>query len=392
MASRISKTTVPPLSPSSLGFRASLARLVSPLRRVRPRVPFFELAIHRTPTIALYRNLLRYAPDDNIRERVQYLFRVQQRITGTEKTRKQLLKGYKWLDAFKKAREGDGKQCAILQRYSRLIAAKMKKEHWKRLARQEAAWQARLRSRPILTGSILKATLFNPPMPRMKPQPAVISRMIATRMKTRDRRYARIERLSADLADLRAEEAFEEHAIQLAGERGFERVFSGEAAPQWRAPVHETMRELHALLDRDVQRMATPPSRELLEMVRAARREKIANKTRERQRERRGEILRCTVRRARKGPPAHVLVRMTPAERRMDRVVRGVVEVGYVGIVKQRMGMKLRDGGKGLARENGTDLEGERLERLRRMERHYWLEGRKRRKRNARMDDIDNQR
>ncbi|KAJ7485539.1 hypothetical protein FB451DRAFT_1027619 [Mycena latifolia] len=382
MASTISKAAVPPLEPSSLAFRASLGRLISPLRRVRPRVPFYELAIHRTPTLALYRNLLRYAPDDNIRWRVQYLFRKHQHLTGTDKTRTQLLTGYKYLDAFKKAREGDEKQRAILHRYSRLIAAKVEKEHWKRLTRQEVAWQARLRSRPILTGSFLKATLYNPPMPRMKPQPLAISRIIATRMKTRVRRVERLEQLAEDMEDLRLEEEFEEHAIHLVGKDNFERVFSGEAAREWLRPIKQTMDWVRALLDRDVARAETPVSPELLETLRAARREKIANKTRERMRERRGEILPRTLKRARKGPPAHVLVRMTPAERQMDRVVRGVGEVGYVGMIKRRMGFKLRDGGKGLAKENGTDLEGERLERLRKMERHYWSEGRKRMERN----------
>lgn len=65
MASTL-KAAVPPPSSSSLAFRAHLARLVSPLRRVRPRVPFYELAIHRIPTLSLYRNILRNAPDENV--------------------------------------------------------------------------------------------------------------------------------------------------------------------------------------------------------------------------------------------------------------------------------------------------------------------------------------
>jgi hypothetical protein len=67
MASTVLKAAVPPPSADSLAFRASLAHLISPLRRVRPRVPFFQLAIHRIPTLTLYRNLLRYAPDENVR-------------------------------------------------------------------------------------------------------------------------------------------------------------------------------------------------------------------------------------------------------------------------------------------------------------------------------------
>ncbi|KAF7376042.1 hypothetical protein MSAN_00019000 [Mycena sanguinolenta] len=373
-------------SASSRAFRANLARLVSPLRRVRPRAPFFELVTHRTPTIALYRNLLRYAPDDNIRARVQYLFRKHQHATGTGKTRAQLLKGYKYLEAFKKASEGDEKQRVVLARYSRLIAAKVEKEHWKRLVRAEVAWQVRLRSRPILTGALIKPTLYNPPLPRMKPQPPAISRIIFARMRARERRIARNQQLAEDLVDLRHEAAFEDSIARFATSASFERVYSGDAESEWLRPLHAARAELEMLARRDIARSQLPVSPALLETLRAARREKVANKTRERLRERRGEILRCTIERARKGPPAHVLARMTPAERHADRIVRGVGEVGYVGMVKRRMGVKLRDGGKGLARENGKDLDGERLERLKKMELDYWKE--KNRRRRLNMDII----
>lgn len=96
------------------------------------------------------------------------------------------------------------------------------------------AWQARLRSRPILTGAIIRPTLYNPPLPRMKPQPFAISRIIHARIQTRIRRFGRIEQLVEDINDLRAETAFEEDAIALAGERNFERVYSGPAAHEWR--------------------------------------------------------------------------------------------------------------------------------------------------------------
>ncbi|KAJ7126155.1 hypothetical protein C8R44DRAFT_781185 [Mycena epipterygia] len=384
MASTL-KAAVPLPSSSSLAFRAHLARLVSPLRRVRPRVPFYELAIHRIPTLTLYRNLLRHAPDDNIRLRVQYLFRKHQHITGTEKTRTQLLKGYKWLDAFKTARQGDENQIEIFRRYSRLIAAKVEKEHMKRLAREEAAWQAKLRSRPIVTGGLLKASLYNRPLPRLKPQPPAISGMIMARMRARVKRYERLERLDEEIQYLRGEAAFEEHGIQLTGESA--RVYSGDAADGWLSPLLQMKREIMGRLALDHERSITPVSPELQEMLRAARREKIANKTRENLRERRGEITRRMLKRARKGPPAHVLVHMTPSERRIDKVVRGVGEVGYVGMLKRKVGFKLRDGGKGLARENGTDLEGEQLERLKEMEKEYRIEAMRRMKRNSSVDN-----
>ena len=87
--------------------------------------------------------------------------------------------------------------------------------------------------------------------------------------------------------------------------------------------------------------------------MKEARREKIRNKTRERERERRGEILRSTIRRMNKGPPAHVLSKMAPDQRRRDRILRGPGEAGYTGQVKREAGMKLKDD-QTWRRENGT--------------------------------------
>ena len=48
-------------------FRAKLAELVSPLRRIRSKSPFFELAAHRIPTLwSLYRGLLRNSPTEDV--------------------------------------------------------------------------------------------------------------------------------------------------------------------------------------------------------------------------------------------------------------------------------------------------------------------------------------
>lgn len=103
----------------------------------------------------------------------------------------------------------------------------------------------------------------------------------------------------------------------------------------------------------DEARARTSYSRELLDMVKEARREKIRNKTRERERERRGEILHSTIRRMNKGPPAHVLSKMSPEQRRKDRISRGSSEAGYAGRVKREAGMKLRDD-LSWRRENGA--------------------------------------
>lgn len=55
------------LSTASPNFRETLAQLIEPLRRVRPRVPFWQLGAHHVPTLALYRGLLREAPNEEVR-------------------------------------------------------------------------------------------------------------------------------------------------------------------------------------------------------------------------------------------------------------------------------------------------------------------------------------
>ena len=95
-------------------------------------------------------------------------------------------------------------------------------------------------------------------------------------------------------------------------------------------------------LTRARNRAVTPLSKEMQEIIIEARREKVRNKTREKERERRGEVLRSTIRRRRKGPPAHVLEHMSEADRKRDKILRGVSEVGYVGMVKSMSGRRMK--------------------------------------------------
>lgn len=81
----------------------------------------------------------------------------------------------------------------------------------------------------------------------------------------------------------------------------------------------------------------------MLDQIKSARREKNANKMREHLRERRGEVLKKTVRRARKGPPAHVLCLMTEEEKHLDKVSRTTSEVGYAAQAKIKLGWKLKN-------------------------------------------------
>jgi hypothetical protein len=108
------------------------------------------------------------------------------------------------------------------------------------------------------------------------------------------------------------------------------------------APIDQLLESILASYSLDEARARSPYSPELIAMIKEARREKIRNKTRERERERRGEILPSTIRRMNKGPPAHVLSKMTPDQRRRDRILRGPGEAGYTGQVKRQAGMKLK--------------------------------------------------
>ncbi|TFK39489.1 hypothetical protein BDQ12DRAFT_57975 [Crucibulum laeve] len=330
----------------SLAFRANLARLISPYRRVRPRVPFWQLGAHRVPTLwGLYRGLLKQSPTEQIRDRIQLLFRKNQHLTGTERTKEALEKGYKWLDMFTKAREGDEHLQLVLDRWSRILAVRADKAYWRGLALREVEWREKLRNRPILTGGYLLPSLSNGPLPRMKPQPLNVTLMILDRRRAREKRIARQGRFKEMLRDLRIEREFEEglQKMERLNGREMELVFGGANFWEWEAPLKATLTDIQASFDRDLARANTPYPPEMLAAIAAAKREKIVNKTRERERERRGEILRSTLRRKRQGPPAHILTKMTPEERAMDNVVRTVSEGGYVGQVKRRMGMKLRE-------------------------------------------------
>ncbi|KAF8071824.1 hypothetical protein FPV67DRAFT_1412243 [Lyophyllum atratum] len=351
-------------SQESLAFRANLARLISPLRRVRPRVPFCQLAAHRLPTLwSLYRGLLREAPTDEIKHRVRMLFRRNHHLTGTDATKKNLVKGYKFLDAFKRANAGDEKQQAILQRYSQALATKSDKEYWKHLARNELAWRIKLANRPIMTGGFLRPTHANRPLPRLKPQPWAITSMIHKRRMARERQALRLLDLRESINDLKLEAEFETGVAKLAGsDKTFMPVFASHIK-EWMEPLEEQRNSIHQTFPRGIQRRDAPYPPEMLEAIMAARREKIANKTRERERERRGEVLRRTILRQNKGPPAHVLAMMTPERRKMDKIARSVSEVGYVAQVKRKLGFKLRNPDAWKA-ELGAPEDKDRLDRL----------------------------
>jgi len=166
--------------------------------------------------------------------------------------------------------------------------------------------------------------------------------MIHKRRVARARRIELQRTLFSHLEDLQAEAKFESRlaaAVTEDDRRPIERYFSGPHFDAWRAPIASRLEQLQAAFERDASRAVRPPPPELLRQLKAARREKVENKTRERAREASGEVLEATRRRARLGFPAHVLARWTPEVRRANLLARrSVGEVGYVGQVKRALG------------------------------------------------------
>ena len=101
--------------------------------------------------------------------------------------------------------------------------------------------------------------------------------------------------------------------------------------------IDRYLRTLQHSFELDEARARSVFSPEMIDMVKQARRRKIENKTRERQRERRGEILSKTVKNMRKQPPPHIAIKMSAEQLRDDAVMREVSQGGYSGRVKARL-------------------------------------------------------
>ena len=164
--------------------------------------------------------------------------------------------------------------------------------------------------------------------------------MIHKRRVARIKRVERQRALLSQLQDLRIEAQFEDKLTTTDGP--LTRSFSGPHLAAWHSPLDARLAELQAAFERDAARAMRPTPPALLKQLKAARREKVANKTREREREARGEVLMATRRRSRLGFPAHVLARWSPEERKANLLARrSVGGAGYVGEVKRRLGYKI---------------------------------------------------
>lgn len=405
-------SVVPIPIPCSATHRVRIASVISPLKRVRPRAPFYELSAHRVPTLwSLYRGLLRHAPGENIRFRVRMMFRKNQHVVKAHTAKEQLVMGYKWLESFKRAKQGDIKFQKILSRYERMIASKREKTAWKMRILEAFNWEAKLRSRPIFKGSFIRPSLDNKLLPRLIPQPAHISGMIVRRRRARERRWEQRETLKSWAHDLRYESLFEyallksargqavgaarhmkgkmlgdhvnrsaEEVVRLLREErlSWTPVYTGEAKSQWDEPLLKRQAELKECMMRDISRYRATPPAGLVLQGKQARRDKVTNKTSQRQRERSGEVTATTLKRRRSAPPAHIRELMTPRQLLMDRAIREPSEGGWSGAVKAHMGVRMHMPQKWKAEGGWEDEEKKKL--LDDMEREIRAENERRRK------------
>ncbi len=86
----------------------------------------------------------------------------------------------------------------------------------------------------MLTGSFLRATLSNRPLPRLKPQPLAITMMIKRRRAARERRALKLIVVNEWIDDLRREREFEEGLKKYAN-TPFEPVYTGPGGKDWGA-------------------------------------------------------------------------------------------------------------------------------------------------------------
>ncbi|KAI6015081.1 hypothetical protein F5J12DRAFT_717170, partial [Pisolithus orientalis] len=205
----------------------------------------------------------------------------------------------------------------------------------------------------IHKGSFIRQSLCNKLLSRIIPQPEHIGGMIRRRRKARERRLEVKDELRGWMDDLKRECRFELAAVGR-GHYKREGEYYGSAQTGWRTFTFTRAHTITASPSNE-ERFREPYSPEMLRAARRARQRRVANKTRERDREARGLYLELTITRMRQGPPAHVLAKMTPEQRKFYRIGLGPSEGGYAAAVKLKLGMKLR-------KPNLSKLEGGRTE------------------------------
>lgn len=167
-----------------------------PRRRYTPPPPPLHRQIDRKRDLKwrLYRGLLRECPEEAqlLTKMIRRHFRQQRHLVRFDQAAKQVKRAEALLADFRGA-NGGNKRCA--NKVAREVAAL---EERRRIAKSLSERHAAVRAaqppppRPRPSGSLLKPTFFNPPLPRFKPvQPVHISAMIRHRILAKGNRFKR---------------------------------------------------------------------------------------------------------------------------------------------------------------------------------------------------------
>ncbi|SCV74610.1 BQ2448_7639 [Microbotryum intermedium] len=204
---------------------------------------------HRIPTLwSLYRPLLRFSSvqihpsieSRVLRDYVKREFRRATKLTGRDKVRDKLVKGYELLDLL----ETTSTSPTSLNRLRSLIQhISLSSPHKKPLPTPPPPLK------PRLTRGILQAQPYHPPLPRLKPQPIGMGAMIYERRKRISKRWSESDKVKTWSEDGRNEDRFEREVLLGAsgradGQQPQQQVWGKEWTDLWNQWKGKTKREM----------------------------------------------------------------------------------------------------------------------------------------------------
>ncbi|WWC86086.1 uncharacterized protein L201_000957 [Kwoniella dendrophila CBS 6074] len=211
MTSRIKQVLRPALPP-----HVSLPS--KPVKAVRdpPAIPFFKDPGHTIPTKwGLYRPLLRLTASTetstshvSIGREIRERWKATKGLTSVPKVRSFLSEYYELLDHLISDKAEHVKEVKILEHKLKEKHDKADLEKVRKIEELKMKHEEENNTKPKLTGSFHRPTLFNIPLPRMKPQPKSIGSMIHNRLRSRERRMVKRKEYSSLLNDMKLEVNF----------------------------------------------------------------------------------------------------------------------------------------------------------------------------------------
>ncbi|WVW82111.1 hypothetical protein I302_104116 [Kwoniella bestiolae CBS 10118] len=274
MTSRIPQSLrpiLPPHVPIAPPARSSIARPAG--------VPFYRDPGHAIPTKwALYRPLLRltsHSPDlASTRREIKVRWRETKGLLSIPRVKAFLEEFHDLLDHLR----SDTVQC---REEVRILEEKLREKHQKIdhdlvLAQETRALieQEKKSIKPKMTGSFHRPTLFNPPLPRLKPQPTSIGAMIHNRLRARERRIERRRTYAGWLTDMKLEVGFWKSIQSRDDEDDWSKSKDPRSPGGWDAIIKNELRDMDERFQRENRRAEMVFDGGLLDRIGRAREKK----------------------------------------------------------------------------------------------------------------------